>query len=113
MHADEGLFAPARLLQSHGYGVKNLFTDANLLVEAGERVAFVGPNGCGKSTFLRLLLGQEKPDDGLVTLGEHQVRVLCVNQHLALGGEPGKRREQGILNHCSVLGRSVCRVPIT
>ena len=64
-----------------------MFTDANLLVEAGERVAFVGPNGCGKSTFLRLLLGQEKPDDGSVTLGEHQVRALCVNQQLESAGE--------------------------
>jgi len=75
---------------SHGYGVKNLFTDANLLVEAGERVAFVGPNGCGKSTFLRLLLGQEKPDDGSVTLGEHQVVPNFFSQNQAETLDPNR-----------------------
>ena len=34
----------------HGYGNKRLINDANLLVERGERLALVGPNGCGKST---------------------------------------------------------------
>jgi ATP-binding cassette subfamily F protein uup len=38
-------------------------------VTRGERVAFVGPNGVGKTTLLRLLLGQESPDAGVVRLG--------------------------------------------
>jgi ATP-binding cassette subfamily F protein 3 len=59
--------------QSHNYGNKVLFEDANLLVEAGERIAIVGPNGCGKSTFLRLLLNNEKPNSGILELGEHNI----------------------------------------
>ncbi|WP_291583196.1 ribosomal protection-like ABC-F family protein [Clostridium sp. UBA6640] len=48
---------------------KVIFKDANLLINFGERVALIGPNGCGKTTFLKLLLGEEHPDDGVVELG--------------------------------------------
>ena len=41
----------------------------DLTVMRGDRVAFVGPNGVGKTTLLRLLLGQEAPDAGTVTHG--------------------------------------------
>ncbi|WP_234117493.1 ribosomal protection-like ABC-F family protein [Clostridium hydrogenum] len=48
---------------------KVIFKDSDLLVKFGERVALIGPNGSGKTTFLKLLLGEEKPDAGLVELG--------------------------------------------
>ena len=41
----------------------------SLTVMRGDRVAFVGPNGVGKTTVLKILLGQERPDSGLVKLG--------------------------------------------
>ena len=41
------------------FGERQLFSDVNLLVEAGERIAILGDNGTGKSTFLRCLLGEE------------------------------------------------------
>ena len=45
----------------------------HLIVERGENIAIIGPNGCGKSTLLKLILGMEKPQDGEVLLGDHNV----------------------------------------
>jgi ATPase subunit of ABC transporter with duplicated ATPase domains len=55
---------------SKGYGI-NLFENLDLTIEAGERVAIIGPNGIGKSTLLRSLLpegvaGRLAPDAGAV-----------------------------------------------
>ncbi|MEB3264803.1 MAG: ABC-F family ATP-binding cassette domain-containing protein [Synechococcus sp.] len=58
---------------SHSYGEQILFLGAELEIERGDRIAFVGPNGAGKSTLLRLILGTEKPDEGVAALGEHNV----------------------------------------
>ncbi len=54
---------------SKRYGDKRLFSDVELLVEAGERIALVGDNGTGKSTLLRCITGEELPDKGWVHLG--------------------------------------------
>jgi len=54
---------------SKSYGRKRLFSDVELLVEAGERIALVGDNGTGKSTLLRCITGEETPDKGWVHLG--------------------------------------------
>ncbi|WP_164658635.1 ABC-F family ATP-binding cassette domain-containing protein [Tropicibacter sp. Alg240-R139] len=51
------------------YGDKQIARDFDLQVQRGDRVAFVGPNGVGKTTLLKLLLGQETPDEGTVKLG--------------------------------------------
>lgn len=50
---------------------KIIFKDADMLVTFGERTALIGSNGCGKTTFLKLLLGEEQPDSGVVKLGEN------------------------------------------
>ncbi len=44
---------------SKAFGDKVLFSDINLNVEAGERIALLGDNGTGKSTFIKCLLGEE------------------------------------------------------
>ena len=54
---------------SKGYGDRILFQDLKLHVRAGDRIALIGDNGTGKSTLLRCLLGQEKPDAGVVRWG--------------------------------------------
>ncbi|CAL9121791.1 unnamed protein product [Musa acuminata var. zebrina] len=56
-----------------GYGDKVLFKKANLSVERGEKIAIIGPNGCGKSSLLKLIMGLEKSQEGDVLLGEHNV----------------------------------------
>ena len=58
---------------SHTYDDKLLFLGANLLIERGDRIAFLGPNGSGKSTLLRTIVGMEQPEDGTIKLGEHNV----------------------------------------
>ena len=57
----------------HTYGEKILFLGADLLIERGDRIAFLGPNGAGKSTLLRLIMGLEKPTEGTVKMGSHNV----------------------------------------
>ncbi len=58
---------------THTYGDNILFLGADLLIERGDRIAFVGPNGAGKSTLLRLIMGLEAPLEGDAKLGEHNV----------------------------------------
>ncbi|SEG00846.1 ABC-F family ATP-binding cassette domain-containing protein [Jhaorihella thermophila] len=51
------------------FGDKVIVRDFSLTVMRGDRVAFVGPNGVGKTTLLKILLGEVEPDEGTVTLG--------------------------------------------
>ncbi len=48
---------------------KVILRDLSLKVQRGDRVAFVGPNGVGKTTVIRMLMGEIAPDSGEVTLG--------------------------------------------
>lgn len=54
---------------SKAYGEKHLFSELELLIRPGERVAVMGDNGAGKSTLVKLILGDETPDRGYVRLG--------------------------------------------
>ena len=51
------------------YDGKVILKDFSLKIQRGDRVAFVGPNGVGKTTLLKLLLGEIEPDQGTVKLG--------------------------------------------
>jgi ABC transport system ATP-binding/permease protein len=51
------------------YSDKMIVQDLNLRVMRGDRVAFVGPNGVGKTTLLKMLTGEVQPDSGEVTQG--------------------------------------------
>ncbi len=50
------------------YGTDLLFSEVNFAVAAGQKLGLVGRNGCGKTTLLRILLGQELPDTGRAAL---------------------------------------------
>ncbi len=56
---------------SKGYGGDPLFKNLKLMVAAGERVAVIGPNGIGKSTLLKTLVGELTPDTGEVKWAEN------------------------------------------
>ena len=65
-----------------GYGGRTLFSGLTLEVERGERIGLVGPNGSGKTTFMRLLTGEESPDQGQVAVAR-EMAVACFDQRLA------------------------------
>ena len=51
------------------FGDKTIVKNFSLTVQRGDRVAFVGPNGTGKTTLIRMLTGEIEPDEGRVKLG--------------------------------------------
>ena len=53
---------------SKQYGKQILFMDAAFQLNPGEKVGLVGPNGAGKSTLFRMIVGEEAPDEGVVSL---------------------------------------------
>lgn len=54
---------------THGYGDRTLIRDFDLTVGRGDRIGLVGPNGVGKSTLLKIVLGEIEPDEGSVRIG--------------------------------------------
>ena len=52
---------------SKSYGVRPLLTDVSLGISAGERIGIVGRNGDGKTTLLKVMTGEEEPDQGRVS----------------------------------------------
>jgi ATPase subunit of ABC transporter with duplicated ATPase domains len=53
---------------SKQYGRQVLFVDASFQLNPGEKAGLVGPNGAGKSTLFRMIVGEESPDDGVVSV---------------------------------------------
>jgi len=64
-----------------GYGPRLLFRGLGFDLSMDSRVALVGPNGCGKSTFLQLLEGSLTPDDGVVEQANGRLRIGRYSQH--------------------------------
>ena len=55
---------------SKSYGEKHLLKDFSHIFLKGEHVGFVGGNGCGKTTLMKMLTGQIAPDSGTITVGQ-------------------------------------------
>src|SRR6185369_14789996 len=55
---------------SKGYGEKKLIKGATFGMKRGDRVGVIGPNGCGKTTLIRMIMGEEEPDAGRVVVGK-------------------------------------------
>ncbi|MGN0985106.1 MAG: ribosomal protection-like ABC-F family protein [Candidatus Enterenecus sp.] len=65
-HGDEAMVIDGL---AKSFGDRTLFSDINLEVAGGERIALLGDNGTGKSTFLKIIMEEELPDKGSVYLG--------------------------------------------
>jgi len=72
-----------RVLEAHSiakrYGDQVLFRDFTMIVQHGMRVGMIGPNGCGKTTLLRVLMRLELADKGKVVVGDN-TQFLYVDQ---------------------------------
>ncbi len=70
---DSGPTSGKKVIEAQGltkaYGEKSIVKSFDLRVLRGDRVAFVGPNGVGKTTLLKMLTGEVQPDAGKITLG--------------------------------------------
>ncbi|MBW9205559.1 ABC transporter ATP-binding protein [Mumia sp. zg.B17] len=67
------------------YGQVQVLFDAGLVVEEGEMVALLGPNGVGKSTMLKVIAGLLRPDAGSVQLGGVDVTSAPTRERIARG----------------------------
>ncbi|MBK7245201.1 MAG: energy-dependent translational throttle protein EttA [Saprospiraceae bacterium] len=61
------------------FGNRILFENFNLQIPKNAIVGIIGPNGVGKSTLFRMIMGLEKPDSGNITIGE-TVKIAYVDQ---------------------------------
>ncbi|MBC7545431.1 MAG: energy-dependent translational throttle protein EttA, partial [Candidatus Sericytochromatia bacterium] len=64
---------------SKGFGGRSLIQNLELNMMAGERIGVIGPNGVGKTTLMKMILGKEAPDSGSVETGQN-TRFLYADQ---------------------------------
>ena len=74
------------------YGNHTVLKNFSLEVESGRIVCLVGPSGCGKTTLVRALLGLNKPESGMITVGDR-----CLFDAKKRVNVPAEKRNIGIV----------------
>ena len=91
MALESGPKSGKRVIEAEGiskvYCDKVICRDFSLKVQRGDRIAFVGPNGVGKTTLIEMLTGQLAPDSGTVTLGTNLEMAVFDQRRQALDPE--------------------------
>lgn len=72
-----------------------LYQNANFQINPGEKVGLVGPNGAGKTTFFNMIVGEDRPDEGQISI-QSNVRVSYFSQKV--GEMQGKTALQEVLD---------------
>ena len=75
---------------SHTFSDKIIFFESNLKINSGEKVAFLGPNGVGKSTLFKLIMKQINPEIGEIYLGKHNLITSYYEQNQSEALDPEK-----------------------
>ena len=91
LELEGGQTSGKRVIEAKGlekrFGDKVIVKGLDLRVLRGDRVAFVGPNGVGKTTLLKMLVGEVAPDAGSVTLGTNLEIAVFDQTRAQLNGE--------------------------
>jgi ABC transport system ATP-binding/permease protein len=91
LELESGTTSGKRVIEAKGifkaFGDRRIVSDFDLRVLRGDRVAFVGPNGVGKTTLLKMLTGEVAPDSGTVTLGTNLDIAVFDQSRAALDAE--------------------------
>ncbi|RPI92681.1 MAG: ABC transporter ATP-binding protein, partial [Chloroflexi bacterium] len=69
------------------YGIQPILEDISFSVNNNERVGLIGPNGCGKTTLMRILAGFEPPDSGAVVSTRPNLRIGYLAQGMEFDDE--------------------------
>ena len=71
---------------SGGFADRQLFDHLSLLLRRGEAASLIGPNGTGKTTLIRMIMGEKEPTDGHITLGSRVHIGYFAQEHTDLHG---------------------------
>src|SRR5512134_258045 len=72
---------------SKTYGIQPILQDISFSISNNERIGLIGPNGCGKTTLMRILAGLEQPDSGTVVSTRSNLRIGYLAQGLEFDPE--------------------------
>ena len=80
---------------SKGYGDRKLIEDFSYIFLKNDRIGILGPNGCGKSTLMKIIMGIETPDSGQITIGQ----TIKIGYYAQMIGEKEMNPNQKVIDY--------------